>query len=155
MAKYQFKDPTTTVILEDSAVIFQRGKNDLMIHKMMRGETKVFYDQIIEIKFKEPSFGSKGYLQLSTPRTSMLGAARTVDQPQNAIKFKKDKLAEACEIKAFVETKLAESKKASTSTYVVPTKSPAQQVKELKELLDMDIITQEEFDKKRNELLGL
>lgn len=34
-------------------------------------------------------------------------------------------------------------------------KSPVEQVKELKELLDMGIITQDEFDRKKNELLGL
>lgn len=34
-------------------------------------------------------------------------------------------------------------------------KSPVEKVKELKELLDMEIITQEEFDKKKKEILGL
>ncbi|HFM6496279.1 PH domain-containing protein [Enterococcus lactis] len=33
--------------------------------------------------------------------------------------------------------------------------SPIQKVKELKELLDMDIITTDEFEKKKKELLGL
>ena len=32
---------------------------------------------------------------------------------------------------------------------------PYENLKKLKELLDMDIITQEEFDKKKKELLGL
>lgn len=34
-------------------------------------------------------------------------------------------------------------------------KSPVEQVKEMKELLDMGIITQEEFDKKKKDILGL
>lgn len=34
-------------------------------------------------------------------------------------------------------------------------KSPAEQIKEYKELLDMDIITPEEFQKKKKELLGI
>lgn len=34
-------------------------------------------------------------------------------------------------------------------------KSPVERVKELKELLDMEIITQEEFDTKKKEILGL
>lgn len=33
-------------------------------------------------------------------------------------------------------------------------KSPVEQLKEYKELLDMEVITQEEFDKKKSELLG-
>lgn len=40
--EYQFKDPKTTVLIEDDSVVFRRGTNDLMIHKMMRGDTKVF-----------------------------------------------------------------------------------------------------------------
>jgi len=41
------------------------------------------------------------------------------------------------------------------SQTVVSAKSPIEQVKELKELLDMDIITKEEFEKKKYELLEL
>ena len=37
----------------------------------------------------------------------------------------------------------------------IVTKSPAEQLKEFKELLDMGIITQEEFDAKKKQLLGL
>jgi hypothetical protein len=36
-----------------------------------------------------------------------------------------------------------------------PSASPIEQVKQLKELLDMGALTQEEFDKKKKELLGL
>ena len=40
-------------------------------------------------------------------------------------------------------------------TRTVEAKSPVEQLKEFKELLDMGIITQEEFDAKKKELLGL
>jgi hypothetical protein len=42
-----------------------------------------------------------------------------------------------------------------TSSTVASTKSPVEQVKELKELLDMGIISQAEFDMKKKQLLGL
>lgn len=46
--------------------------------------------------------------------------------------------------------------KAEEATTIVNTeKSVAEQIKEYKELLDMEIITQEEFDKKKAELLNL
>jgi hypothetical protein len=75
--------------------------------------------------------------------------ARTVDQPQNAIKFKKDKLADAKEIKEYIEEKIAQNKNAATASNESAGKSPVEQVKELKELLDMDILTQEEFIKRK------
>ena len=44
---------------------------------------------------------------------------------------------------------------AGTASAVASAKSPVEQVKELKELLDMGIISQAEFDMKKNQLLGL
>ena len=41
------------------------------------------------------------------------------------------------------------------STTVHVEKSPAEQIKEFKELLDLGIITQDEFEKKKKQLLGL
>lgn len=43
----------------------------------------------------------------------------------------------------------------NNTTVVQNVKSPVEQVKELKELLDMGAISQEEFDKKKKELLDL
>ncbi|MFD2442948.1 SHOCT domain-containing protein [Bacillus sp. CGMCC 1.16607] len=143
---YTFKKPNTTVELTDDGVIFTRGKNDLMIHKALRGETKVLFSQIQEIKFKEASLTSTGYLQLSTPRSSMVGILRTVDQPQNAVKFKRDKNEEALKLKAEIEERINNQ---SSS------KSEFGSLKELKSLLDEGIITQEEFDFKKKQILNI
>lgn len=108
---YAFKKPNTTVELTDDSVIFKRGNNDLMIHKSLRGETRVFYNQIQEIKFKEATMTSSGYLQLSTPRSSMVGVLRTVDQGQNAVKFKKNKNDLALQLKSEIEERLSKNNK--------------------------------------------
>lgn len=102
-----FENPTTHVILHEKAISLVRGSHDLMIHKAMRGETQIFYDQIIEIKFKAPTAFGKGYIQFCTARTSMLGKLRTADQPQNAIKFKKNRQADALLLRDFVNAKIA------------------------------------------------
>jgi hypothetical protein len=141
---YTFKKPNTTVELSDDGVIFKRGKNDLMIHKALRGDTKVLYSQIQEIKFKEAST-SNGYLQLSTPRSSMVGILRTVDQPQNAVKFKRDQNEEALKLKSEIEARMKNQS----------SKSDLSSLKELKSLLDEGIITQEEFDLKKKQILNI
>ncbi|MBE6635051.1 MAG: SHOCT domain-containing protein [Ruminococcaceae bacterium] len=41
------------------------------------------------------------------------------------------------------------------ATTVIQASSPAEELKKFKELLDMGIITQEEFDAKKKQLLGL
>lgn len=142
---YTFKKPNTTVELSDDGVIFKRGKNDLMIHKALRGDTKVLYSQIQEIKFKEASLTSNGYLQLSTPRSSMVGILRTVDQPQNAVKFKRNQNEEALKLKAEIEARMKNQS----------SKSDLSSLKELKSLLDEGIITQEEFDLKKKQILNI
>lgn len=105
--EYNFKSPKTHITLTDNYISLKRGDHDMMIHKSMRGETKVFYSKIVEIKYKKPSLARKGYIQFSTPRTSMLGIARGgTDQPQNAIEFKRDRLQDIEEIKEFIESKM-------------------------------------------------
>jgi hypothetical protein len=145
---YTFKKPNTTVELTEDGVLFKRGKNDLMIHKSLRGETKVLYGQIQEIKFKEATLSSNGYLQLSTPRSSMVGVLRTVDQPQNAVKFKRDKNEEALKLKLEIEDRI----KAQNN---VESRSELVSLKDLKSLLDEGIITQEEFDLKKKQILNI
>ena len=65
---------------------------------------------------------------------------------------KKDEEAEI--IVAFIRKKIDEVKSAPSNGFVQQT-SPAEELKKFKELLDMGIITQEEFDAKKKQLLGL
>ncbi|WP_430482833.1 SHOCT domain-containing protein [Rossellomorea marisflavi] len=143
---FQFKKPKTTVELREDSVIFKRGNNDLMIHKSLRGETKVVYSQIQEIKFKEATWSSSGYLQLSTPRSSIVGALRTVDQPQNAVIFKRDQNEEALKLKNEIEIQMEQRKKTNMDSTI-------DTLKNLKLLLDEGVITQEEFETKKREVL--
>lgn len=149
--EYHFTKPTTTVFLEDDHVIFRRGQRDIMIHKMLRGDTTVRYSEILGIKFSEPTRTSQGYLQLNTPRTSMLGVIRTVDQPQNAVMFKRDRLEDASEVKRFIEEKLR-SIAASEPPLVA---SLPDQLRELKSMYDEGLVTESEYEAKRAQLLGI
>ena len=101
-----FENPSTKVIITDKYISINRGNHNLWIHKALRGETRIFYDQIIEVKFKEPSGLGKGYIQFCTARTSMLGSLRTADQPQNAIKFNRSRLDDAKALRDFVYSKI-------------------------------------------------
>jgi len=69
------------------------------------------------------------------------------------IKYKINQITNGEEIKKSIMDMLAKMPKAE-STVVVPT-SDAKSIKEYKELLDAGIITQEEFDAKKKQLLGL
>jgi len=63
---------------------------------------------------------------------------------------------EAMKIKTYVEEQiLKQANNKSGTTIVQQATSPAEELKKMKELLDMGIITQEEFDAKKKQLLGL
>jgi predicted Zn-dependent peptidase len=60
------------------------------------------------------------------------------------------------EVQKYVKQKVDEAKKQKTAPVVVAgTVSNADELKKYKELLDAGIITQEEFDAKKKQLLGL
>lgn len=147
MKEYRFKENKLKVILDDESIVFVRGKNDLKIHKSMRGENKVFFNQILGIKYQEPALLKKGFIQFSIPRTNIVGVVRSMDQGANAIVFNKNEQDMINEIRNYVETKLRESKVTDSES------SSIKMLKEYKELLDMDIITQDEFELKKKELL--
>lgn len=73
---------------------------------------------------------------------------------ENSIQFGGKCNADAETIATFIRTKIEEMKNAPAGGYVQQT-SPAEELKKFKELLDSGIITQEEFDAKKKELLGL
>jgi predicted Zn-dependent peptidase len=62
------------------------------------------------------------------------------------------------EVASYIKSRIEEyktAKNAPATTVIQNTFSVADEIKKFKELLDMDIITQEEFDAKKKELLGL
>lgn len=74
---------------------------------------------------------------------------------ENAIQFSgKERNAEAEIIVSFIKNKIEEVKNAPTGG-IVQQASPAEELKKFKELLDLGVITQEEFDVKKKQILGL
>ena len=59
------------------------------------------------------------------------------------------------EMVKYIEEKIGEYKRGKNGTTVVQPVSTADELKKFKELLDMGAITQEEFEAKKKELLGL
>ena len=55
---------------------------------------------------------------------------------------------------SFIKNKIEEVKNAPTGG-IVQQASPAEELKKFKELLDLGVITQEEFDVKKKQILGL
>lgn len=118
-----------------------------------QGEKTIYYRDSIGVQYKASSLVD-GYIQIETAAGNMTAKANQYGG-ENSIQFSGDKMnAEAEVIVNFIRQRIDEIKSAPTGG-VVQQISPAEELKKFKELLDMGVITQEEFDAKKKELLGL
>lgn len=120
---------------------------------MTQGEKTIYYKDAIGIQFK-PSSITDGYIQVETAVGGMTSARSQYDG-ENAIQFG-GKVNEEAEIVAnYIKNKIEEIKNAPAAGTVIQQTSAADEIIKLKQLLDMGVLTQEEFDAKKKELLGL
>lgn len=116
-----------------------------------QGEKTIYFKDAIAVQYK-PSTVTDGYIQVETAAAGV--SASSAYGGENSIQFGGKCNADAETIATFIRTKIEEMKNAPAGGYVQQT-SPAEELKKFKELLDSGIITQEEFDAKKKELLGL
>ena len=123
------------------------------------GEKTIYYVDCIGVQFKRCGTGlTIGYLQLETASGLMNKKADNFWN-ENSFTFNKEEQNEqVAEIADYIKEKIDEIKRqksAPQATTVVQQASAADELKKFKELLDMGVITQEEFDAKKKQLLGL
>ena len=118
------------------------------------GEKTIYYRDCIGVQFKESGL-QIGYLQLETASGIMYMKQNNFFN-ENSFTFdttvqSNEKMNEVAD---YVRGKVEEAKNGGGQT-VVKEASAADEIKKFKELLDMGIITQEEFNAKKKQLLGL
>lgn len=122
-----------------------------------KGTKKLYYSDLTSVQFKMPGAFFAGYIQFEYPGSDTTN--KSPYESENAVVFnKKDNVALMQEIYNYIEKRIAEekeAKRAPAATVVQQAASPAEELKKMKELLDMGIVTQEEFDAKKKQLLGL
>ncbi len=121
------------------------------------GEKRINFSDITAIQYREPG-EVPGYIQFSYPGCAERnGSFDAILEDENAIPIRKAAALYAKEILNFIEKRRAEIKQESkTAPAAVMTPiSVADEIKKFKELLDLGVITQEEFNAKKKELLGL
>ena len=127
----------------------------ILTHNATDGEKTIYYSDVVGVQFKEPGI-TIGYLQLETPGLTMNNAASNFFN-ENSFTFDTSVITtdKMREIAAYIENRVQEIKHPQVQAPVQPVAqfSVADELLKLKQLLDMGAITQEEFDKKKKELL--
>ena len=136
---------------------------DLWAGNYANGEKTIFFADCIGIQFNYSAGSTQlGYLQLETA-SAMASVDSSVDSlntyyNENTFVWYSGKAEVTNEqmqtVKNYIQEKIASYKQAKVST-TVPASSSVEELKKFKELLDAGVITQEEFDAKKKQLLGL
>ncbi len=146
---------SSIALYDDYLELEKRALRWVDIDDPSTGVKRIDYRDITSVTVREPDFHS-GYLQISYPGSVEAKSTRpggNLDD-ENTIMVGKNDIELARKIAAFIEQRRAELRKESQGSTVIQA-SPADELRKFKELLDEGIITQEEFDAKKAQILGL
>lgn len=143
-------------VYEDKAVITVTvGLGSLLTGNVSDGEKTIYYKDCIGVQFKKAGFAI-GYLQLETASGQMNNRQSNFFQ-ENSFTFDTYKVSndKMVEVSDYVKERVEYFHNLPAGGTTVVQASPAEEIKKYKELLDMGVITQEEFDAKKKQLLGI
>ncbi len=137
-----------TVTVDDYTIKIQpKGFSNFINKGGTKGEKSIPINSITAIQFKKPGL-TTGYIQFAYSGSSETkGGTLAAVKDENSITFVKRELQQAKALIALIETK----RHARTSL----TLSTADEILKMKELLDAGILTKDEFEAKKKQLLGI
>jgi len=148
--EFEVKVPNKVNITIDENTLTINRKGFISFGNGLRGEKTIPLSNITAVQLKKPGL-THGYLQFSiNGSVEAKGDAMQLLKDENTIVFARKHLDDMLELKHLIETSQAPNSQASAST-----PSEALQIKEFKALLDDGIISPEEFDQKKKQLLGI
>ena len=152
----------TMEVYEDHCVIMGRkGVAGVMTGNVFNGSKEFYYVDLTSVQYKKASVWSNGFIQFEYPGSHSGGGNRTSENSFVIVKalttsgINHDYLKRCEEAYLYIKERIAFYKKQKNTPLVVAEVSSADELKKFKELLDQGIITQEEFDAKKKQLLDL
>lgn len=136
-------------LLSDRIVIKRKGLNALILQGV-KGDKEILITQISAIQFKRPSAWTSGYIQFS-----FLGGQESkagifaATQDENTVMFRRDSEQDFVALKDKITEMMVALRTGSKSS------SNLDELSKLGELKTKGIITEEEFQIKKKQLLGL
>lgn len=144
-------------VYEDRCVLVsQKNIRSFMSGNILNGNKEFYYSDLTSVQFKPASAIVNGYIQIEYPGSHSGGQGLSNFGSENSFAFQKMTISNDEVEKAvnYIKEKIRESK-TTNSTTIIQQKTPAEELKGFKELLDMGAISQEEFDAKKKQILGL
>ena len=149
---------TTLEVYEDYVIINHMHVGSSLVNIVNGGAVgnkRINYEDMTSIQFREPSGMTVGFIQFAYPGSieSKAGVLDMLDD-ENSIPIQPSMVEQAREIVDFIEKRRKEIKSEAKGT-PTPAFSEADELMKFKQLLDSGAITQEEYDAKKKQILGL
>ncbi len=152
----------TLNVFEDKVEISRKSLTGIL-SQGIKGDRVLFYKDLSSVEYKKPTLLANGYIKFILAGTSDVGAATTIlgTTTQDSLKdpntlilraFNKETPIESEKAYKLVMEKISQSK---TQANVPNAHSDADELLKFKNLLDSGVITQDEFDAKKRQILGL
>jgi hypothetical protein len=136
-------------LLEDKIRIKRKGVSAFILHGL-RGDKEILIKRISSIQFKKVGMLTNGYIQFSfLGGKEAKGGIFEATQDENTIMFTRNQQDSFEKIKEAIEKKIVSIEKGETKS------SNLDELKKLAKLRDKGIITEEEFNAKKKQLLGI
>lgn len=150
---FEFKGAGKTIVKIEGNFIRLKRKGALnFLNHGLDGEKTIDINNMTGIQIKEANFFTNGYIQFifmgsQESKRGVMAAATD----ENTVMFTKREQKMAEEIKEYIESILVNKSKSQVAASV----SGADEILKYKELLDQGIITEEDFQAKKKQLLGI
>ena len=124
-----------------------------------RGDKEILIQEITSIGWKEPGF-TTGYIHFGyrggqMPVRTSVFADDSIVNNEDAVIFTEEHQPDFERLKKLLEERRAEINRPQVITAVAEGPSPMDELKKLAELKEMGIVTEDEFEQKKKQLLGL
>ncbi|MED4843936.1 SHOCT domain-containing protein [Bacillus atrophaeus] len=153
--EYYFKTTKTTITLDGNFVRVARKGAVNTITRGYSGEKSYRISELSGIQIKKPGLVTSGYFQFLTPAANETSGLWDAIQDDNSFTFSGSELPMVLEIQKHIEEYQSIPVQPTTAAASAPSISAADELKKYKELLDIDAITQEEYEIKKKQLLNL
>lgn len=147
---------TTMRVYEDYVTIKHSGIINALAKGGAKGEKRILYNSIMAVEYKKATTIAPGFIQFSIPGADRMGGNLSAAADENSIIFDASKNQTTQQIVDYIERRRIEISKPQVIQVTQKQQTfSVDEIKKLKELLDMGIISQEEFAAKKKQILGL
>lgn len=160
---FKVKGTNGEITADYEKVVISRKTIGGFLSQGIKGERVIYYHDLKSIEYKKPTILANGYIQFITNielatnvKNGILGTKSAALHDQNIIilrAFNKKTVSDGEKINKFMQSKLHEAKIAYVNN--ASSNSDADELIKFKKLLDAEIITKDEFDKKKKQILGI